>query len=475
MHFITGKHLPRRTFLQGMGASVALPLLDGMIPAGRPWRDAAQESFTRLVAIEESMGCAGGSDWGDERNLFAPARIGRDFEVSPTSQLVHLEPYRDYLTVVSNTDCRMAEAYRAEEIGGDHDRSTAVFLTQAHPKQTQGSDIYLGTSLDQIHALRFGQETVLPSLELNTESIDRGGGCAYNYHCAYTTALAWASPSQPLPAIREPRAVFEQLFGAGDTPEDRAARRRTDLSVIDWIAGKVARLKMELGAVDRLAMEQYLAHIREIERRIALVEEKNSSGEEREMPEAPSGIPDSWEEHMMLMFDLQVLALQADLTRVITFKTGFDQSNRTFPVSGTTKSHHGASHHGNIPRDILDFNLINTHRLGQLAYFLDRMKNTMEGEASLLDKTAIIWGSPMGDPNLHNHRRCPLILMGHANGALEGNLHLRAPKGTPMANPLLSLMQAIGHEDMGSFGDSTGEFALSFPRDAATTLQEPGA
>ena len=475
MQFITGKHLSRRTFVRGIGAGVALPFLDAMVPAGRLWGDpAAQQRFTRLVCIEESMGCGGGSDWGDAQHLFAPAKVGRDFEFSATSQLKPLEDFRDYLTIVSNTDCRMAEPYRAEEIGGDHDRSTAVFLTQAHPKQTQGSDLYLGTSLDQLHARRFGQNTALPSLELCTESIDRGGGCAYNYHCAYTTSLAWAAPTQPLPAIREPRVVFERLFGAGDTAEDRAARRRTDRSVIDWIATEVARLRRELGVVDRLAMDEYLTHIREVERRIQLVEARNTSGEEREIPEAPAGVPDSWEEHMRLMFDLQVLALQADLTRVITFKTGFDQSNRTFPGSGTTKSHHGASHHGNVPEDIMDFNLINTHRLGQVKYFLERMKSTMEAGSSLLDKTAIIWGSPMGDPNLHNHRRCPLILMGHANGLLGGNLHLRAPQGTPMANVFVSLMQGIGHDDMGAFGDSTGEFALDFPRGLSAEAGEIG-
>jgi hypothetical protein len=367
---------------------------------------------------------------------------------------------------VSNTDCRMAEPYRAEEIGGDHDRSTAVFLTQAHPKQTQGSDIFLGTSLDQIHAQRFGQDTALPSLELCIEGIDRGGGCAYNYHCAYTTSLAWASPSQPLPAIREPRAVFERLFGAGDSAADRAQRRRTNASMLDWIVGEVGRLRRSLGPVDRVALDDYLAYIREIERRIQLVEQRNLSGEEREMPDAPSGIPDSFEEHMQLMFDLQVLALQTDMTRVITFKTGFDQSNRTFPGSGTTKSIHGASHHGNVPVDIMDFHRINTYRTAQLAYFLRRMQETMDGDAPLLDKTAIVWGSPMGDPNLHNHRRCPLLLLGKANGALEGGLHLRAPKGTPMANAFVSLMQGIGH-DMQSFGDSTGSFPLYHAGSAA--------
>ncbi len=466
--FITGRHLSRRTFLRGVGASVALPFLDAMVPAGRLLADGGRrQSFTRLVAIEESMGTAGSSDWGDARHLFAPAQVGRDFEFVTDSTLAPLNEFRDYMTIVSNTDCRSAEAFRAEEIGGDHDRSTAVFLTQSHPKQTQGSDIFLGTSLDQIHARRFGRDTALPSLELCIEGIDRGGGCAYNYHCAYTTSLSWASPNQPLPAIREPRVVFERLFGAGDSPEDRAARRRTNQSIIDWVATEVARLKRELGAADRVALDQYTDHIREIERRIQLVEARNSSGEEREMPEAPSGVPDSFEEHMQLMFDLQVLALQTDLTRVITFKTGFDQSNRTFPESGTTKSIHGASHHGNVSTDIMDFNKINTYRLSQLNYFLTQMRDTYDGGSSLLDQTAIIWGSPMADPNLHNHRRAPLLLLGRANGALEGGVHLRAPEGTPMANAFVSLMQKLGHDELQSFGDSDGMFSLDFPRGPA--------
>jgi hypothetical protein len=238
--------------------------------------------------------------------------------------------------------------------------------------------------------------------------------------------------------------------------------------MLDWIVTEVARLQGSLGAVDRRAMDEYLTHVRELERRIQLVEARNLSGEEREMPEAPSGIPDSWEEHMQLMFDLQVLALQTDMTRVITFKTGFDQSNRSFPQSGTTKGIHGASHHGNVPADILDFHKINTYRTGQLAYFLQRLMDTSDGDGTLLDKTAIVWGSPMGDPNLHNHRRCPLLLMGGANGALEGGVHVRAPKGTPMANAMLTLMRGIGH-DMESFGDSTGSLPLGFGRSATAS------
>lgn len=463
MKFITGKHLSRRAFIGRMGAGVALPFLSAMVPAGRALAQSANgngSTPTRLVCIEESMGCAGGSDWGHERNLFAPQGAGKDFIIPNDSQLKPLEAYRDYLTVVSSTDCNMANPFNADQIGGDHDRSTAVFLTQAMPKQTQGSDMEIGVSIDQLHAQRFGQDTVLPSLELCIEEIDRGGGCAYNYHCAYTTSLAWATPNQPLPAIREPRAVFERLFGAGDSEQDRMERRQTDKSMLDWMLTEVDRLSKSLGAADQVALDEYLQHIREVERRIQLMEARSAGGgNDREMPEAPSGIPGSWDEHMQLMFDLQVLALQSDMTRAITFKTGFDQSNRTFPDSGTNKSIHGASHHGNVPDDIMDFHKINTYRTGALAYFLDKLKNTVDGDASLLDKTAIVYGSPMGDPNLHNHIRCPLLLMGHANGALEGNMHVAAAVGTPMANAFVSLMNGMGHE-LDSFGDSNGALAL---------------
>ena len=460
MKFITGKHLSRRAFIGKLGAGVALPFLSAMIPAGRVLGQSSNGATpTRLVCIEESMGCAGGSDWGHARQLFAPAEAGKNFTLGTDNQLKPLEAYREYLTIVSSTDCHMADPFNADQIGGDHDRSTAVFLTQAHPKQTQGSDIHIGTSIDQLHAQKFGQDTVLPSLELCIEEIDRGGGCAYNYHCAYTTSLAWATPNQPLPAIREPRAVFERLFGAGDSEQDRNERRRTDKSMLDWMVTEVDRLNKSLGPADRVALDQYLQHIREVERRIQLMEARTSGGEATELPEAPSGIPGTWEEHMQLMFDLQVLALQSDMTRAITFKTGFDQSNRTFPQSGTNKSIHGASHHGNVPDDIMDFHRINTYRTGALAYFLEKMKNTIDGDGSLLDKTAIVYGSPMGDPNLHNHKRCPLVLMGHANGALQGNVHIAAAEGTPMANAFVTLMQGLGHE-MDSFGDSNGALGL---------------
>jgi hypothetical protein len=458
MNFITGKHLPRRTFIRGMGASVALPFLDAMTPAGRAARARAAESITRLVCMEEVHGVAGSHEWGVTQHLYAPEIVGKDFKLAQANVLKPLEPYQEYLTIVSNTDCRMAEPYEAAEVGGDHSRSTAVFLTQAHPKRTGGADMYVGTSLDQLHARRFGQETPLPSLQLCIESPGAGGGGDYN--SAYGDTLSWASPSEPLPMTRNPRVVFDQLFGAGDTAADRVTRRRMNASILDFITRQAAELSRTLESADRAAVDHYLTNVREIERRIQLVEAKNTSGEGREMPEAPAGVPDSFEDHMQMMFDLQVLAFQSDLTRVITFKTGRDVQNRTHPASGSDRSFHAASHHGNKPPSILNFNLISTYRLGQLTYFLDKLKEAMDGDTHLLDRTAIMWGSPMGDANAHNHRRCPLILLGKANGKLEGNLHLKAPDGTPMANAMLSLMQSLGHDDLATFGDSSFEFPL---------------
>jgi Protein of unknown function (DUF1552). len=465
MHILSGKTIERRTFLRGLGATVALPYLDAMEPAfrafARPATSAAVANKTRLVCIESVHGAAGSNTWGASKNLWAPAGVGKNFELVAEGALPSLQPWREYLTIVSNTDVRMAEAFDAPEIGGDHFRSSAVFLTQSHPKQTQGSDLYVGTSMDQLVARRIGKDTAIPSMQLCIENLDQAGGCYYNYACAYTDTISWASPNEPLPMIRNPRVAFDLLFGAGKNAADRAARRKANESILDWITGEVAGLKRELGNADRQRVDKYLEDIRELERRIQAVEARNNSGEPRELPEAAAGIPDSFEEHMKLMFDFQVLAFQSDMTRVISFKTGRDASSRAYPESGTNKGFHPASHHGGREAGILDFNLINRYHVSMLPYFLDKLKNTQEGDSNLLEKTAVIYGSPMADGNLHNHRRCPLILLGKGNGALQGNLHLKAPDGTPMANVLLSLMHRLGLDDMQSFGDSTGEFALS--------------
>lgn len=453
---ITGKHLPRRTFLKGMSTMIALPYLEAMIPARSFWRSVPKDP-TRLVCIEMVHGAAGCSPFGATQNFWSPAATGQAFDLSPTA-LTALDPWRKYLTIISNTDVRMAEAYKPEEIGGDHFRSSAVFLTQAHPTQTESSDIFVGKSLDQLYAERFGQNTPIPSMQLCIEPVDRAGGCAYGYSCAYTDTISWASPTEPLPMIRDPRVAFDQLFGAGGTPAERAARTRTTGSILDWITERVADLKRELSAQDRRRMDQYLDNIREIERRIQQVEARNSSGEPRELPNAPAGVPDSFEEHIKLMFDLKVLAFESDMTRVFSIKCGRDASARVYPESGVSTGFHPASHHGNNPKRVKEFYEINKYHVGLLPYFLERLKSVTEGDATLLDKTMVIYGSPMADGNVHNHRRCPLIVLGGANGKLAGNAHLKAPDGTPMANAMLGLMHRLGMEDLENFGDSTGEF-----------------
>ncbi|MEO2195202.1 MAG: DUF1552 domain-containing protein [bacterium] len=463
MTLLTGKHLPRRRFLRGAGATVALPFLDAFVPAGRSWlQTAAAQSLdpTRLVCIENVHGAAGSTAYGAEHNLWAPAAVGHDFDLTP-SALQPLEPFRDTLTIISDTDVRPAEAVTPPEIGGDHFRSSATFLTQSHPKQTESSDVRSGISLDQLYAQRFGQDTPIPSMQLCIENVDQAGGCAYGYSCVYTDTISWASATDPLPMIRDPRLAFDQLFGAGGTAEARAARRHTQRSVLDFIADEVASLKRELDPSDRRRMDRYLDDIRELERRIQRVEARNGSGEARELPGAPAGVPDSFDDHVKMMFDLQALAFESDMTRVFSFKLSRDATGRVFPESGINRGFHPASHHGEREGNIEDFAAINQYHVGLVTYFLDRLQRIQEGDATLLDKAMVIYGSPMGNPNVHNHKRCPLFVAGGANGQLAGNLHLRAAPGTPMANVMLDLIHRLGIDDMDRFGDSTGTLSVS--------------
>ena len=465
MHYLTGKHVPRRTFLRSLGASVALPMLDAMLPAGRLWGSVAKEitGRPRLIAIEQVHGVAGSAGLGTKLDLWDPIGVGREFDLSGSSMLP-LDPYREHATIITGTDVKMADAFSSPEIGGDHFRSSAVFLTHQHPRQTEGSDVFVGKSLDQIFADRFGQDTPIPSLQLCIENIDQSGGCAYGYSCVYTDSISWRSPDEPLPMIRDPRIIFDQLFGSGGTPEERARRMRRTGSILDWISSEFGAFNRTLGTADQQRMDRYLESLREIERRIQQTVARNTSGEEREIPEAPGGVPDSFAEHVKILFDMQALAFESDLTRVFSLKLGRDSSNRVYSESGCGLPFHAASHHGDNEEGLRELALINKYHVSMLPHLLERLKTTMEGEESLLDQTAIIYGSPMGDPNIHNHNRCPLILLGGANGALEGGLHIRAQNGTPMANVMLSLLQGMGMNDMTSFGDSAGPFELRTPQ-----------
>ncbi|HIN52538.1 MAG TPA: DUF1552 domain-containing protein [Gemmatimonadetes bacterium] len=462
MNYITGKHISRRTMLQGMGAAVGLPLLDAMVPANRTWASTEAgmaADKTRLVCIEQVHGAAGCNDLGASLNLWSPAKTGRDFDLSPTS-MRSLEPFRDYLTIVSDTDCREADAKAAKEIGGDHFRTTAVFLTQAHPKQTEGSDVYSGISFDQLFAQRFGGDTPIPSMQLSIENVDQAGGCAYGYACVYTDTISWASPTEPLPMIRDPRAVFEQLFGAGGTPEQRAQRLQTDGSILDWVLAEMNMMRRKLGPEDQQRLDQYSNNIRELEQRIQRIEAQNASGDEREIPEAPVGVPDSFEEHVKLMFDLKVLAFISDTTRVFSLKLGRDASPRVYPEAGTNTPFHSASHHGGRADRVENFAKLNAYHVSMVPYFLQQLQDYQEGDSNLLDKTMVMYGSAMADSNLHNHIRCPLFLAGGANGMLKGSEHARAPIGTPMANVYLDLLHRMGLDDLKSFGNSTGTFSV---------------
>jgi hypothetical protein len=465
---ITKKHLSRRTMLRGMGVTMALPFLEAMVPARTALAKAAP-SRLRLAAIEIVHGAAGSTAFGAKKFMWAPERTGRDFDLSPSS-LAPMEPFREHMTIISNTDVRNAEAFTAPEIGGDHFRSSAVFLTQCHPKQTQGSDVFVGTSLDQLYAQRFGQETAIPSMQLCIENVDQAGGCSYGYSCVYTDSISWASPEDPLPMIRDPRVVFDTLFGVGATPGERRERRAEDKSILDWLGDAVARLNKDLGAADRARLADYLEDVREIERRIERVEAQNRTGEERELPGAPIGVPDSFEDHVKLMFDLQAIAFASDTTRVFAFKLGRDASNRVYAESGYKAAFHSASHHQDRDDRITEYAKINKYHVSMLPYFLEKLKNTPDGESNLLENTLLIYGSPMGNSNVHNHKRCPLILAGHAGGALKGGLHVKAADGTPMANALLTVAHALGLDDMKSLGDSTGPMDLNAATETTVAL-----
>ncbi len=455
--FLAKKHLSRREALRGMGVALSLPLLDAMLPAQTPQRNTAAVSPSRLVCIEMVHGAAGSTVEGTEKHYWSPQRAGSDFEF--TESLQSLEPLREYVTIVSHTDLKPATAFTPLETGADHFRSSAAFLTGCRPKMTEGADIYCGTSIDQMYAQRFGQDTPLPSLQLCIEGVEASGACDFGYSCVYSGTISWASPTTPLPMIRDPRQVFESLFGEGGTPTQRAVRLREKSSILDLIGKDIARLKRDLAPPDRQRLDAYLTDVREIERRIQKVEQHNSSGQARELPSAPVGVPDSFQEHVDLMFDLQVLAFQAGITRVSTFKLSRDVCQRIYPDSGVKTPFHVCSHHGETGERLAEFARLNRYHVSRVAEFLKKMRATPDGDGNLLDHSLVFYGSPMGDSNVHNHKRVPVFLAGHANGKVKGNRHLVERDETPMANVLLTILRRAGME-IDRVGDSTSEVAI---------------
>jgi hypothetical protein len=386
---------------------------------------------------------------------WSPSTAGANFEFAPI--LKPLERFRDSLVVVSN----LTRAHPGV-VEGDHAISAAGWLSGVLAKRTQAEDVQGGTTIDQIVAERIGQDTPFPSLELATADFTGYvGACTSGYSCVYTNTIAWSSPTTPLPMEINPRVVFERLFGRPGTPEQRAARTRRNLSILDLVRQQAADLQRGLGARDRVRLGEYLDNIREIERRIQRVEARNASGEQRALPDAPIGVPDSFEEHVHILMDLIAVAFASDSTRVFSFKLGRDASGRSYPESGVTTGFHNASHHGEREDRIMDFAKINRYHVSMLPYLMGKLKNTPEGDSNLLENSLLIYGSPMGDSNIHNHKRVPLVVMGHAGGKLTGGVHIKAPDGTPMANAMFSTLHALGRTDLQSFGDSSGLLDLN--------------
>jgi hypothetical protein len=454
--FLTGKHLSRRALLRGTGAAVALPLLDAMLPAGRT----ATRPRSRLVCIEMVHGAAGSAEQAYGKHYWSPPQEGTGVPFSYS--LDPLAPLREYVTIVSGTDARQADAFSPSEAGADHFRSSAVFLTAAHPKQTAGADVAGGVSIDQLYARQFGQDTPLPSIQLAIESSDPTDSCGFQYSCVYSNAISWESPTRPLRGVLNARVVFEMLFGDRSLAARalRAQRQRQPgTSILDGVANDAGRLRRAVGATDRRTLDAFLTDIRAVERRIEAVERRNAISEQRELAGSPLGVPDSWQEHVELMFDLQVLALGAEVTRVSSFKLSRDTSNRLFPESGVRRPFHTLSHHGQRPEDVAEFARLNRYHVGVVAAFLEKLRRTPDGDGNLLDHSLVLYGSPMGDSYTHNHRRVPLFLAGHASGAIRGNLHRVCPDGTPHANALLTVLRRLGVA-VGQVGDSTGEITI---------------
>jgi uncharacterized protein DUF1552 len=437
---ITKMVLPRRTFIRGMGATLALPLLDAMVPA----MSAQAKAAPRFAAIY----CGNGANMSD----WTPSTDGADFAFSPI--LKPLEAFRDRTLVFTGLD--NFPATDQGDSGGQHPRAAPAFMSCVHPKQTEGADVQAGTTIDQLIAERICRDSKLSSLEVAVDRNDVVGACDHGYACAYMNSMSWKSPTMPLPAETNPRFVFERLFGSGDTAEARVARSREDRSILDGVTEEIAQLRRRLGRRDGAKLSEYLDGIRDVEQRIARNESSNRGFA---VPQRPVGVPETFKEHAELMFDLQVLAFQADITRVSSFLMARENVNRSYGEIGLPEAHHSMSHHANNPEKMAVFSKLNTYHVETLAYFLKKLRAIPDGDGTLLDHSIVLYGSGMSDGNTHNNYNVPVVVVGGRDLQLKGNRHLKYPKGTPLANLSLNLMDKFG-VNVERFGDSTGKLDL---------------
>jgi hypothetical protein len=443
--FVTKKHLSRRTLLRGAGAAIALPLLDSMIPARTALAQTAANPKTRLGCIYIPHGAT--------MDKWTPAATGRNFELSEI--LAPLAPYKDRLCVVSGLAHAQVAPWAGEDTGGaeNHVRAAAVFLSGAHP--VKGDQAHVGPTVDQIAAANLGQDTPLPSIELSIEEV--GLNCDANFTCAYRNTLSWKSATLPLPMENNPQVAFERLFGDGSTDAERAARRAEARSLLDSVIEQVGTLRTDLPAADRARLSDYLDEVREVERRVLQVDSRLRAGVA--LPEAPVGVPDTFEEHLNVMFDLQVLAYQTEITRISTLMLARENSNAVYPRSGVREGFHNASHHSNERKNMDQFAVVNRYHIAALTYFLDKLRATPDGDGTLLDHSMILYGSSLSDGNEHNFDPLPVVLVGGASGKLEGGRHLKAAPQTPMANLLLAMLHKLG-APVDRIGDSTEPLSI---------------
>src|SRR5262245_5085385 len=441
MTYISRKHLPRRSFLRGVGASLALPLLDSLVPAFAATN--GPKAPVRLGFVYHPVGMI--------MDRWRPATEGAGFEFTPTMKA--LEPFRENVVVL--TGLAQVQGRALGDGPGDHAREGATWLTGVHPKKTEGVGIRAGVSADQLAAKEFGKSTQLGSLEIGLETPSLAGGCDSGYSCAYTNTLSWRASTTPVPVEVNPRSLFERLFGDGDStaPEVRLKAMQEQRSILDYVSGSIDRLQTKLGANDRNKLSEYLEAIRDVERRIQKAEQQNALFKLPVM-ERPASAPEEFEEHARIMMDLQVIALQTDMTRLITFMLGRAGSNRSYRAIGISDGHHSITHHQNDMEKINKVAKIDAYLVKTFADFLEKLKSTRDGDGNLLDHSLIVYGSSLADANAHTHHDLPIALVGGGCGQLKGGRHLRYPKDTPMNNLLVSVLNKAGVR-VDSFGDST--------------------